>query len=216
LGELVKINGKAVKLGTCEDLYYTTHAAFSEALALGIVEKLPGNLPPAEYLKDGFRFRFPFPDEDETEIGTHENYDRGLLFTVSPGFMGKDAAFLGFEHERLCHSASCGGAFNVNIFLPCPACINPYPLDHSPINHDQIPVEIVQQKSVGGELWLVVRCGYCGAKVRVDRDGAAALVRQIRETNTIEESPSGEFWEKVCTRIMAGYETPAGEYKANG
>jgi len=204
MGEYVKINGVETKIGTCEDLYWATHAAYSEAVALGIVERMPGNLPPAEYLKGDFRFRFPFPDEDGVAMGEQKELEKGLLITVKPGTFE-------FEHFQLCHSASCGFSHNVNIFLPCPNSVNPYPLGHSPINSDQMPVEIVQQRPIKGELWTVVRCGYCKAAVRIDRDGAVDLVKQIKEQ--AKGTGSREYWEKVCSRIMAGYENSAGIMK---
>lgn len=207
MGEYVKVRGKEAKLGTCENLYYCTFRAYKAALPW--MEKLSGNANPSEYGKpEVFRFRFPFPDEDETAIGGHEDYDRGAIVALPRGSFEA-------EHGHLTHSAHMkGGGYNVNISLPCPMSVHPYPLPCSLVPNDQ-PWEIIQQKLMkGGELWTVIRCGYCHAAVRLDKAGASTLVEQIRlyhlvksngEPKTPQDDAAVAFWAEMSRRIMEGY-----------
>lgn len=182
-------------MGTCENLYYCTFRAYKAALPW--MEKLSGNANPSEYGKpEVFRFRFPFPDEDETAIGSHEDYDRGAIVALPRG---------SFEAEH---------GHVVNIDLPCPMSVHPYPLPRFPVPDDQ-PWEIIQQKLMkSGELWTVIRCGYCRAAVRIDKAGASTLVEQIRlyhlvksngEPKTPQDDAAVAFWAEMSRRIMEGY-----------
>ena len=86
MSEIVLINKKEVKLGTCEDLYYARYRQIREALPNATI--VPGNAPPVNYTNPqyGWRYRFPFPDEDGVSIGEHPDFMRGVTITahISP------------------------------------------------------------------------------------------------------------------------------------
>lgn len=88
MGEYVRYKGDHVKLGTCEDLYYTSFQKFKLALDGGHLYQAPNNSTPSEYAKpdSGFRFRFPFPDEDIFTLGDIGNNEgrRGITVLVNP------------------------------------------------------------------------------------------------------------------------------------
>lgn len=81
MGEFVEYRGEVMKIGTCENLYYTTYSKYRDALENNRFSKVEGNLSPELYAKpnSGFRFRFPFPDEDKLPFGTNrKDYSRGI------------------------------------------------------------------------------------------------------------------------------------------
>ena len=86
MGEFIRYKGSEVKIGTCENMYYTSYQKYKKAFDLGHLQQLPGNADPSEYLdtERGYRFRFPFPDEDKLPpgeiIGPH---DRGVKVTLA-------------------------------------------------------------------------------------------------------------------------------------
>lgn len=183
MGEYVNYKNQPVKIGTCEDLYYVSFEKYTSMIPLLTQEA--NNLPPEEYSRDnaGFRFRFPFPDEDKLIFTNHESYNRGYLFSVS-----KELA-LEVEHRTMSISAKCENTYNINISIPCPAG-GKLDLKHSPI--DNIPMFVKQQKLIDGELWVVLECGYCGTKFRLDKEEA------VKYCSFIES-------EEMKKRILAGY-----------
>lgn len=82
MGEYIKYKETKIKIGTCENMYYTSYQKYKEALNDGRLSQVLGNDHPSEYARpdSGLRFRFPFPDEDKLpfgEIGKF-HYHRGL------------------------------------------------------------------------------------------------------------------------------------------
>lgn len=77
MGEYVKYGRTEIKIGACEDMYYTSFEKYNKLLEANRLFKSEGSLAPAEYAEpdSGTRFRFPFPDEDRLRfgdiIGTH-------------------------------------------------------------------------------------------------------------------------------------------------
>ena len=121
MGEYVKIEGKPVKLGTCEDLYYYTRTELERLLPMA--EEVPGNLPPLQYLEPshGWRYRFPFPDEAGTNPQGRE-YARGVEI-----IRGETTGDL-VDHKPTCSDPSVSvtqqkivGA-ETWIVVDCPAC----------------------------------------------------------------------------------------------
>lgn len=81
MGEYVKYGREVIKIGTCENLYYSTYYGYCEALENNRLYRVEGNLSPSLYAKpdSGFRFRFPFPDEDKLPFGSNWNdFNRGV------------------------------------------------------------------------------------------------------------------------------------------
>lgn len=86
MGEYIRYKGSEVKIGTCENMYYTSYQKYKKAFDLGHLQQLQGNGNPSEYLdtKRGYRFRFPFPDEDKLPLGEIiEPHDRGVNIILS-------------------------------------------------------------------------------------------------------------------------------------
>lgn len=172
MGEYIQlVSGELVKLGTCEDLFYVTHAWVKQQVEAGAKGQ---NCPAAEYLnpKHGWRYRFTWPDED----GRGDDYNRAHVVTAPAGL------YADVEHYRVSHFATpisqrgkLGGGYGVSIFTACP-------LSKDPPECSSVPgiVEIYEQRPIDGRLWVVCRCPYCGAMFRLPPDQAAELVAHIR------------------------------------
>ena len=95
MGEYIKYRHEIIKIGTCENLYYTSYPKYCTALESNRLSREDGNLSPELYAKpdSGFRFRFPFPDEDklptvlrqEIEKRRGGNVFRMLMHSPNPG-----------------------------------------------------------------------------------------------------------------------------------
>lgn len=205
MGEYIKHNGQEIKLGTCEDLYYARLDQLEQAVAVGILEKIGGNLEPSEYLdpKNGWRYRFPFPEEDRIQIGDFEEYDKGLVIQLQPEDYG---IIEGMEHSEIWHSCNVKHAYNVNIAHPCSQSPEFETTKHSPMTWRI--VAITQQKQVDGEVWTIIDCPYCIGKARIDREDALKLVHSI-EVGYINQHNQTEnnkaYYTEVCKRILDGY-----------
>lgn len=203
MGEYLSINGERIKIGTCEEL---TDARLSQLQALKPHEvmRLEGNLPLAEYLNPahGWFYRFPFPDEDDKGIGEFKDLDRGWIVKLSPELSPTLWAEMGeWEHYRIAHNCHIGFSYGFNVTFPCPLS-NEFPKNDSVLKGDGYKIiEVVSQKQVDGEIQVVIRCGYCGALVRFDRDGAQEIAKCLWKTNNAQDS-------EMAHRIMMGYKTP--------
>ncbi len=209
MGEYIRHNGEHVKLGTCEDLYYGTHAQV--AAIVGAAEQIPGNLPPEEYLDRaaGWRYRFPFPDEDDVTVGTHKDFDRGVVLPVPPDC---PVAMAPDGHGSGSHGFHVHNVYRVNVCVPCPASgkLAALELRTSDLPGGIVPVEIVQQKLLAdGRLAPVLRCGWCGERWRIEGEEVAWLVAFIREQPGciagIHHESRARFWRTIADRIEAGY-----------
>ena len=187
MGEYASVQGERIKLGTCESLYYVRHDQ------LHLLDKAADR---SLYGGGSFRFRFPFLDEDGKAPGDFDNYDRGLSlpFGAKPGAAwAQDPE----HHDAKWHSINSAGAYNVNVRVPCPVAIDRDIYQTSPIP-ERHPVEIVAQKPVGGELWTVLRCGWCGSMWRIDAEGAGELAVKLYDIG-------GDYWPEIGRRIAQGY-----------
>lgn len=205
MGEYVKIKGQQVKLGTCENLYYTRFNQLKEAVST--MEFCEGNDQPTEYLKEsnGFRYRFPFPEEDNLGIGEYKDHEKGLLFLADETFS------FDVSHSKKCVSTCVqGGAYNINHYIACP---NSKEWVQTCSARNGFPYLLKQQKQVNGQLWIVCECGYCGQAFRLDEDGARQICRFfVKELNFRKNSPyysesRNKYYMEVIRRIMAGYKT---------
>lgn len=178
MGEYIRLgNGETVKLGTCEDLYYTTLAQLQQAIHDG-ASKVEGNLAPQEYLdpKNGFRYRFPFPDEN-IAIGEYEDYERGWTVNVPPRLIGEDHYTVQVHiHPR---SAKKYDFNNLTMVVGCP--LDP-DQGKRPATQRPAPTiaQIRQQKQVDGTIWVVLGCPYCGSIWRLPPDEGTELVAFLR------------------------------------
>ena len=202
MGEYIKLNGKEIKLGTCENLYYVR----LDDLKNGKGEKEDGNLSLSGYLdpKNGFRYRFPFPEEDGTQPGSYEPYEKGLLIFLSEESPELLKDLPTWEHYNIYNSCSYNGVINVNIISYCPLSSHPPIMGGTPAQ----AVVLLQQKQVEGEIWVVVGCPYCGARVRLSRDEALELSRAASNMGRGNDPSNLKYWHEVSYRIMAGYKIP--------
>lgn len=177
MGEYIKRRGIEYKIGTCEDLYYTTYSELKRLDESGFTEA-------NDFLKidSGYRFRFPFPDEDHAEqFGLYEDFERGVLFSF-PISLGIEIAH-GTSFYRTDEKVKNAPA--VGFKLPCIASVD-FPVkkyDWHNMGWRTI-FEVVQQKYVTDEknvLQIVVRCPYCGAKSRLDYKEMKALSSYVKE-----------------------------------
>lgn len=192
MGEYVK----DIKLGTCENLYYTTFQELKRRTNKGF--------PAQEYLepKNGFRYRFPFPDEDHKNMfGKYEDYNRGVLITI-PKFREIE-----INHDKMFFRSDMNpqlkGLRPFGFYIPCPQKddgITPiFDWDHIKNVH---MFEIVQQKQVDGQLQTVIRCPYCGELCRLSLPEISKIVEYMRS------SPQGyftDFQKEVIEIALKGY-----------
>jgi hypothetical protein len=116
MGEYIKYKGAEIKIGTLENLYYTSYEKYVKALKTPLVSKADGSLAPSEYAEpdSGFRFRFPFPDEDKLPFGDISgDYQRGIPVTVDnaalwDGDMANRQYQLEIVQQKLVHRQSDG------------------------------------------------------------------------------------------------------------
>ncbi len=69
MGEYIVYNGREIKIGTCESLYYVTFEKLFKMYQQEGKTTDPENLPIYLQTQQGFLFRFPFPDEDKLKLG---------------------------------------------------------------------------------------------------------------------------------------------------
>lgn len=186
-----------VKLGTCENLYYTT---FEQLKNWKVSKK-------EEFLKvnSGYRFRFPFPDEKSINIGNYENYDRGYIINIPVKIfeMNHDKKFLrtdtlGMKGAAIGFSIDCPTTFEVK-----------YRWENSYLES----YEILQQKYVTDEetgeeeLQTVLRCPYCGSSARANKIEATKIsdyLLSLAEKYNDDEDKKQELIE-IAQTIIAGY-----------
>jgi hypothetical protein len=84
MGEFIRHNGEEIKIGTLENLYYTSYGKYTTELKAGRLSPDGSTSPESYALPDsGFRFRFPFPDEDKLAFGEIIGpWNRGIPITI--------------------------------------------------------------------------------------------------------------------------------------
>lgn len=187
MGEYALHEGREIKIGTCEDMYYLRADQRHQ------VQRLPGNVNPAT--ETGIRFRFPWPDEDGKKPGSFEPPDRGIC----PGYDLKPPAEV--EHCPIQFKADAGYL----VSLPCPEAPHIRDLPNLRIHRNgfQGAVLITQQRPWEGHLVLVCMCGGCGTKYRLPTLEDAKPVIDACRKRAAESCD--DWWSKVADRIEAGY-----------
>ena len=197
MGEFIKHNGERVKLGVCDDLYYTTAPQYLKAYREGELDPCNGK-EPEYYLKNNrFLFRFPFTDEREN-IGDYENFDRGLLFRVPAGFA--EIAHI----DTFCEFTNEAGDFAIKI--PCPqseagkASTDITPRHNKP--KETLCFEVTQQKIKDNNLVTICRCPFCYELSPMSYSEIYLI------SGFIEKSPKGlysDLQRDVIKIALAGY-----------
>lgn len=194
MGEYAIYNGKQIKIGTCEDMYYLRA---DQADKVGSVEGSLG--PGGELEREIIRFRFPWPDEDHLAPGEFDKHDRGLsLYGLE---VPED-----LDH----HSVQFVARVGYNVCLPCPESDKvPEPLT---VHRSGFagPVKLVQQAWRNGRLVGICECGGCGAKYNLPTiDDVQPVIDVLSRLAGREESRDNasraEFYSEVRNRLADGY-----------
>lgn len=215
MGEYIKLDGQHYKLGTCEDLYYVRLEQLQRWIAEGRTASLPGNLEPREYLDGSFRFRFPFPWEDPitnfniphgADPVSSQNFDYGFGVSLDAEFGGVE-----FDHSPIySHIKAHGGGYGLNVKLPCPQSKEWLSCSvrteyKSEWEGRSSYIQIVQQRPCEGNIWTVVRCGHCGAKVRLSPSEGTLLAVYLRGRYSDTYPDKSDTFAEIANRIEAGY-----------
>ena len=179
MGEFIK----DTKLGTCENLYYTSYPQLEKSQMFNSQEKY-------SFLKvdSGYRFRFPFTDE-KISIGYHEDYDRYLLLEV-PTNIGVEIHHsdiftrIGFDNSRGRHKTTNDTSKEFGIRVKC--CQDPDNKDAMRWNNSNtLFMGLYQQKYTtqqgGIKLVTCVICPYCGSISQLDESEVKAIIEHYEK-----------------------------------
>lgn len=177
MGEYIKHRGETVKIGTCEDLYYTTAQQFKAAYQAGKLERTEHGENPEIYFKENtFRFRFPFPDEYALQIGQHDNFCRGVLLQLPTGL-----AEIGHTH---CFTEYPTPAGNFGVQFDCPQSEtgkkSPYIFTRNIDPKEIFSVLVTQQKIIENRLHTICRCPFCGSSSRMTEDEIFLMLEHVK------------------------------------
>lgn len=214
MGEYIKYKNKIVKIGTCDDMYYTTYQQFIEAYRNGLLKYTSGNADPKDYLNPryGNRFRFPFPDEDGTDIGYYEDHTKEFLMKIPKDEVDMEIGH-GSTHFRTQNNTEIG---NFGFEMPCiagpdwPANIkrhSPYSTDYNYIVFQVIQQKLVVTENGKYENQTIVRCPFCAVSVRLNFEEVKSIVRFLQQ----EENRHQKYYKpyrKVAARMLRGYIHP--------
>jgi hypothetical protein len=189
MGEYAKYDGRQIKIGTCEDMYYLRWDQRNS------VQPESGSLRPNDpAVLKVIRFRFPWPDEDDNKPGDFDDFERSI-----PVDGLKIPAEV--EHHSIQFTANypkCG----LLASLPCPQGPGPHPVQTHK-NGWAGDVRLVQQAFRAGKLVSIFKCGGCGSVFRIeDVEQLAGMLTELRARSKRENS---DFWAKVADRVEVGY-----------
>lgn len=196
MGEYAEYNGKKIKIGTCESMYYL------RADQAHLVKPLSGNVDPVRQC-ESIRFRFPFPEEDGNEPGAFENHEKCV------GLYGLKVE-TSFEHYTTQFVSQRGYLTS----LPCPEVSMQEAKTNKPgfaRNGNSGPVRIVQQKVFNGMLVTVLECGGCGIAWRLETlEMAKPVIDLLRASvpNTEHYRHDWQRYQEIANRIEQGYLNP--------
>ena len=131
MGEYAYFGDRKVKLGTCEDLTYITHAELRQAHAARAVHTAPGNAEIDQYLDpaNGYRFRFPFTDERcvLSELGERVAVRPTRYLEIELVGVENDKLYRGMmAHKKIRASMLGENGDHLNLLdLPCPLSDEP-------------------------------------------------------------------------------------------
>lgn len=170
MGEFAELDGRRIKIGTCENLSYLRaddrHAVSGYDFGEDVLAVV--------------RFRFPFPDEDGLAPGAYDDYYRGVRV---PG-CSLPETLSGDEHHSVQFTSSAGYVLSI----PCPEQygtpgLGPVDVDGLAVHRNGFnghPV-VRQQAFRGGQLVTLLSCGACGALHRLDTlDDAQPVIDAFR------------------------------------
>lgn len=193
MGEYGKYQGRQIKLGTCESMYYLRESQ------RGLIQAESGSVNVNSSDRFEIRFRFPWPDEDDVAPGAFDPYDRGV---PALGFPAAQCC----EHYDVQFASSRTGYL---IALPCPE--GPHARSDIRVmrNGFQGASVLCQQKILrDGRIVPVLRCGGCGAMWREeDAERIEALMVAFRSEAdrwARGDAARAAFYHAIADRIAAG------------
>lgn len=195
MGEYALYEGREIKIGTCENMYYLRFDQRHQ------VQHLPGNVDVQnpEHVKE-LRFRFPFPDEDHTAPGSFESY--GRHFAVHGVTLPEE-----IEHGSVQFTSAAGYLTS----LPCPESKEgralPFKVHRNGWRGDLL---VVQQRVWEDRLVLVAECGGCDSKFRLPtiKDAEPVILYCLDKAERLRvggELAEAGWWKEVGARIIEGY-----------
>ena len=214
MGEYIKYNGIECKVGTCENIYYSTYPQFLKAYKkCRFTDCGDGGATTFLSAKNGFRFRFPFESEKDVNIFEFSSHETEPFIFAVPKSTGIEIA----HGKKFVRSG-----------------IKPYEIgtEHECIYSDSFPTDVkrfdwnnslslvifnvVQQKLVLIEdkrrkglntlqLQTVVKCPECGELCRLSEAEAISLYKWTKKNGTEEQK-------QVATTIIKGYFYSAEHY----
>ncbi len=197
MGEYARHNGRKIKIGTCEQMYYL------RADQVKLITPEPASVNPLRRdIAERIRFRFPFPDEDNLDPGCFEKHDAATYL------YGAEIP-AGVEHGSLQFTRNYPEAGGVILSTPCPFsdagkasglrfALNGFP------GH----VGIHSQRLVDGQLRLVCKCGGCGSLWRIDSLEEAAPLVDLLRRYCDKTDAARTYYETLAQRIVDGYTLP--------
>jgi hypothetical protein len=191
MSEYAKIDGIEVKIGTCENMRYIRYDEVDRCRAM------PGSITAAEMKKHRGKlaFRFPFPSEDNAK--GEDIAKRGM--SDSPVVIRMPFALPEGHHKSA--TIACGdrgmgrgGAYNVNMKVPCPCSEEGRKMTISK-EPDGTIARIDSEWFIDGEWVTMFRCAYCEALFYLDK----GEVEEVREwyAKTYRDNPYAETLARV-------------------
>lgn len=186
MGEYAYFGDRKVKLGTCEDLTYITHAELRQAHAARAVHTAPGNAEIDQYLDpaNGYRFRFPFTDERcvLSELGERVAVRPTRYLEIELVGMENDKLYRSMmAHKKIRASMLGENGDHLNLLdLPCPLSDEPgRPRLYHPAEGPWYTPKLLvcgEKPMPDGTVHTVFRCPVCGAMFRLS-ESEIKLVR---------------------------------------
>ena len=190
MGEYIRYKGEEVKIGTCEQMYYTSFDNFIKHLP--DMKQQSGNLSPEAYLQESNFWRLPFPDEKNLPFGNiNGDFDRCLsLYIARDNYEALKMTGHKTFYLPVMPAKFTGHGFNISI--PCP-----YSEDFKNIKtstntdkgffissrYQYGLLNLIYQKNEDGKLLPVVQCPYCKSLWTLDtKQDLVNLIKGNRKT----------------------------------
>lgn len=173
-----------VKLGCCENLYYTTYQQLKKEIHFAVSKGEIYN--PKNYLDPQYHFcyRFPFPDEDHQKLfGHYDNFERGFQIAIPRYLFREGELSIGHTNLYIRHEHKSGYFFGFK--FPCPGDEKTELVFQDLQNvKGHFIIEIVQQKIVDNQLVTIARCPFCNNKSRMTEQEIQIMHRIIHSRET--------------------------------
>jgi hypothetical protein len=184
------------KVGTMDDWRYVRR---SEVEKMAEIDAGDGANMQMAMAHGNLMYRFPWPDEDEYEHNLDHINTRDMFrtYTVPVPQEVLDV----FDHDVRwvpIGAANQGGAFNVNVAVPCPTseAFRKLGLKNSGV---QSPIlQVIGERVSNGWARTIFGCGYCEKMFSLPEGPELDLVRLIVRTWTTRDRA---WWEQVADRF---------------